>query len=186
MCSVRRNHYPVRLSFPHLWLITALLTRVRREGATNGAEITHPSESPRATPSFCEVHVARSLVFWAVLWRSLYSFTYIGVQHNFNISPTRFQYQLMFISSNSHTRGVDNGAGTSTLPKQTISSLFFVGFKMLNLYFYSFFEVVFCRPLFVYLYFCLSLFCFSPSLISGFWFRLGILNSNFSYTKVIK
>jgi hypothetical protein len=85
-CSVRRNHFPDELSFPHSWLITALLTRVRREGATNGAETTHPSGSPRAIPSFCEVHVARSLVFWAVLWRSLYSFTYIGVQHNFNIS----------------------------------------------------------------------------------------------------
>ena len=118
-------------------------------------------------------------------------FTYIGVQYNFNISPTRFQYQLMFISSNSHTRGVDNGAGTSTLPKQTISSLFFVGFKMLNLFlsFCFFFSFIWCcilsTTLFDYLYFFCHWF-FSPSLICGFWFRLGIFNSNFSYTKVIK
>lgn len=118
-------------------------------------------------------------------------FTYIGVQYNFNISPTRFQYQLMFISSNSHTRGVDNGAGTSILPKQTISSLFLLGsrcwiFFCLFVFFLVLFGVVFCRPhcLTIYTFFVIGF--FSPSLICGFWFRLGIFNLNFSYTKVIK
>ena len=92
----------------------------------------------------------------------LYLFTYSGV-------PTRFPYQMIFVSSNSHTTGVTCGAGPANPSGAPGRTLVFSGVPPAR---FLVFLVMFCRSLSCPFSFCHRIFC--PS-IYGFWISLCYL-----------
>ena len=68
--SVCRNHNLVLSSLTtYHWVCNKIITT----GITSGAGTVYPSGAPEFIPGFSEVHVARSLVFWALFCRSLFN-----------------------------------------------------------------------------------------------------------------
>ena len=66
-------HFPVLSSFMTYHLVCI---QGNTRGATNQAETAHPSVAPEFTPGVSEVHVARSLVFCVLFYRSLFGLLY--------------------------------------------------------------------------------------------------------------